>query len=58
VLIAGREWVHWGGSADLYDPVTGTFSTTGDMLTQREEGHTATLLPNGTVLLSGGWILL
>src|SRR5260221_14669662 len=26
------------------------------MLTQREEGHAATLLPNGTVLLSGGWI--
>jgi hypothetical protein len=56
VLIAGREWVHSGGSADLYDPVTGAFSTTGDMLTHREEGHTATLLPNGTVLLSGGWI--
>ena len=56
VLIAGREWSHLGGSADLYDPVTGTFSTTGDMLTQREELHTATLLPNGTVLLSSGWI--
>jgi hypothetical protein len=56
VLIAGREWVHSGGSADLYDPVTGTFSTSDDILTQREEGHTATLLPNGTVLLTGGWI--
>jgi WD40 repeat protein len=56
VLIAGREWVNPGGSAELYDPATGTFSTSRDMVTQREEGHTATLLPNGTVLLSGGWL--
>jgi hypothetical protein len=55
VLVAGRDWVNFGGgSADLYDPATGTFSTTG--ATGREEGHTATLLPNGTVLLAGGWL--
>jgi hypothetical protein len=66
VLIAGRDPIHfasptagsilYGGSAELYDPVTGTFNATGDMLTQSAEGHTATLLPNGTVLLSGGWV--
>jgi hypothetical protein len=55
VLVAGRDSVHYGGSAELYDPVTGTFNATGNMLTQSAEGHTATLLPDGTVLLSGGW---
>jgi hypothetical protein len=44
------------GSADLYDPVTGTFSTRGDLVTQSREGHGATLLPDGKVLMSGGWV--
>jgi hypothetical protein len=57
VLVAGRddsEFPRYHGSADLYDGKTGTFSAAGGML--RAEGHTATLLPNGTVLMSGGWI--
>jgi hypothetical protein len=40
-------------SAEIYDPVAGTWSYTGAMSTSRRL-HTATLLPNGTVLAAGG----
>jgi hypothetical protein len=56
VLIDGRDFVHIGGSAELYDPVTGGFTAINGMFPQSEEGHTATLLPDGSVLLAGGWI--
>jgi WD40 repeat protein len=55
VLIAGG-WPNPGMSrtwADLYDPVSGTFSATGDMATGRCL-HTATLLTDGSVLVAGG----
>jgi N-acetylneuraminic acid mutarotase len=40
-------------SAEVYDPVNGTFKATGDMTTVRHK-HAAMLLPDGNVLIAGG----
>jgi uncharacterized protein (TIGR03437 family) len=60
VLIAGgvRERAFGGfelilTTAELYDPSNGAFTTTGSMTTARES-HSATLLPDGRVLIAGG----
>ena len=58
VLIAGGNLRQEGlsvshAAAEIFDPVTGTFSVTGDLNIDRQE-HTATLLPSGQVLISSG----
>jgi hypothetical protein len=65
VLTAGGEsqegfgngaWIFSGTtkSAESYDPSTRGFTSVGDM-TERRAGHTATLLNDGRVLITGGY---
>ncbi|MDD5209320.1 MAG: kelch repeat-containing protein [Elusimicrobiales bacterium] len=53
LLAGGRNSSGPMSSAELYDPIAGTFATTGSLITGRTS-HTATLLPNGKVLIVGG----
>jgi hypothetical protein len=63
LLPDGRVLIAGGGDAnanlvktgELFDPVTQTFSATGN-LNEARTGATATLLPNGKVLIAGGQI--
>jgi murein DD-endopeptidase MepM/ murein hydrolase activator NlpD len=58
VLVAGGEVYTTDNtssvaSAEIYDPATGRFSPTGSMSSRRSR-HSATLLPDGRVLIAGG----
>ena len=59
VLLAGGQTDNNNGdgtsTAELYDPVANTFTALTAKLSTPRGGHTATLLPNGKVLLAGGY---
>jgi Galactose oxidase, central domain len=42
-------------TAELYDPVSGTFSPTANTMMEQRQNHTATLLDDGRVLIVGGF---
>ena len=55
VLVTGGVGISSNlASAELYDPVTGTWSTTGSMSVARGTYPTVTLLNTGSVLVAGG----
>lgn len=43
-----------GATAELFDPVQGRFEPTGSLTVSRDD-HAAALLPDGRVMLFGGW---
>src|SRR5262249_3708314 len=55
LAVAGHSDDGPTASAELYNPVTGTWTITSSLINdEAREFHTATLLPNGKVMVAGG----
>ena len=54
MLVVGGPGKSGPTSAELYDPASGTWTATGDMVTSHCWPSTATLLLDGRVLVTGG----
>jgi hypothetical protein len=54
VLIAASS-SPFTATTEIYDPVTNTFAASTPSMNDAREGATATLLPNGKVLIAGGF---
>ena len=53
MLPDGRVVIAGGSKSEVYDPATGSFTATGNMVSN-QSGFTATALTNGKVLITGG----
>lgn len=58
IFIHGAQFDYYqaGGSFLLYDPVASAYTYLSGAFAQSDEGHSSTLLSDGTVLMAGGWI--
>lgn len=54
LVAAGLNFADFTKDAELYDPASGIWSTTGNLNTARAD-YTATLLPSGMVLAAAGY---
>lgn len=54
LVVGGDDDTTKPGTAEVFQPTTGQFTFVGRMSTDRE-GHTANLLPNGNVVILGGY---
>src|ERR1700722_5399905 len=51
----GPAYIPLSPTAELYDPATGAYTLTAGQMTIWRTGQSATVLPDGRVLLAGGW---
>jgi hypothetical protein len=54
LVVGGQGSGGYLSSAELYEPATGTWAPAGGLVTGRQS-HSAALLPDGRVLVTGGY---